>query len=175
MTHNRTYIAWRNMRRRCSSPRDASWENYGGRGIAVCEAWSESYEHFAADMGEVPDGLTLERIDYNGNYEPGNCRWATWKEQHNNTRRTVLLTRDGVTKSMTAWAETAGISPDTLWRRLNRYGRTLGEALTPGRLRTPRPAKHGTRLKYGRDRCRCSECRAYNTARGRAWRSKHAL
>lgn len=79
---------WENMKQRCNNPNNQGYKNYGGRGIKVCGRW-HSFENFYADMGDCPEGLTLERKDNDGNYEPGNCRWATWKEQGKNKRRPV--------------------------------------------------------------------------------------
>lgn len=78
-----TYRSWRSMVQRCIYPKDIGYHRYGGRGITVCEQWRK-FENFLADMGERPKGKTLDRINNDGDYEPGNCRWATPKEQNAN-------------------------------------------------------------------------------------------
>jgi hypothetical protein len=82
----RTYRIWKGMKTRCTNFRLPCWRNYGGRGITVCQRWMVSFEAFIEDMGDAPVGLTLERINNDGNYEPGNCCWATRKEQRANQR-----------------------------------------------------------------------------------------
>lgn len=119
MKHTKTYTSWRSMKDRCLNPKNEYFKDYGGRGIRVCERWMASFENFLADMGAAPPGKSLDRHpDMNGNYEPGNCRWATPKEQNRNRRSNVMITYNGKTQCISAWAEELGINRGTLQSRL---------------------------------------------------------
>lgn len=96
-TKSPTYRVWSGMRTRCTNPSSTNYASYGGRGIKCCERW-KSFENFLEDMGERPHGMSLDRIDVNGNYEPSNCRWASPQEQAQNRRATKLINKDGLKK-----------------------------------------------------------------------------
>jgi len=109
-----TYMSWDHMIQRCRTHKD-----YAGRGIRVCERW-KIFRNFLADMGNRPDGTTLERCDTNGDYEKSNCRWATRAEQQNNRRDNVVIEYDGVRRTVTEWADILGIKKGTLDFRIRR-------------------------------------------------------
>jgi hypothetical protein len=118
------YAIWQQMINRCHrQPGTKYAKNHGDRGIEVCTRWRWSFENFLADMGPRPGGkreYTIERIKNERNYEPGNCRWATYQEQANNTRTNRLLTYDGRTMTLAEWARERKINPGTLISRLDR-------------------------------------------------------
>lgn len=122
MTRSPTHQCWAAMKFRCSTRRNRShrdWESYAGRGIAICERW-QTFENFLADMGERPSPAhSIDRIDVNGNYEPGNCRWATMREQSNNKRNSDWLTVGVHTLTLSEWARKTGIGRSTLRKRLD--------------------------------------------------------
>jgi hypothetical protein len=112
------YNVWHAMLERCRNPRNPAWDDYGGRGIAVCGRW-QHFEAFRSDMGVRPPGGTLERIDVDGNYEPGNCRWASAQEQANNRRNNRVIAHAGAKRTLAEWARFAGISTSCLRHRLS--------------------------------------------------------
>lgn len=117
-TGSDTYRSWQKMRARCNDENNNEFHRYGARGIAVCESWKQ-FENFVCDMGERPEGHSLDRIDINGNYEKQNCRWATPKQQARNTRRNVIVIIDGQSKTVAEWAEHPRAAKDkTIYRRL---------------------------------------------------------
>lgn len=114
-SRTREFHIWSDMRARCHRPTHASYPEYGGRGIIVCDRWrvgengQPAFACFIADMGQRPDAsMSIDRIDNNGNYEPGNCRWATSSEQQSNTRRTVRIVYEGVNMALADAIRAAG-------------------------------------------------------------------
>lgn len=136
---------WRHMIDRCTNPANKSFVNYGGRGIRVCERWLDGDGKrsglgcFAADMGDKPAGLTLERVDNDREYSPTNCTWADWKTQSRNRRFNRVVEFGGVSKPISAWAEEYGLPYFTLMARIKRHGWPVERALkTPVRPLTRR-------------------------------------
>jgi len=135
MGKTKTYQSWAGMKKRCLNKNCKDYLHYGGRGITVCDRWKNSFLNFLSDMGLCPEGLTLDRKDNNGNYEPSNCIWATRKSQANNTRRNAFIEFNGETKTISGWADFLGLDHRVLHFRLKHW--TLEDALT--KPKTVRP------------------------------------
>jgi len=125
------YPTYKGMVTRCYNPKANNYPDYGGRGIKVCERWVNSFEDFVLDMGERPDGCTMDRIDNDGNYEPSNCRWATHIEQANNKNNNTILEHDGRKLTICEWSREIGVTPDTICKRI-KSGMTIEEVLYSG-------------------------------------------
>lgn len=121
---------WSNIKQRCYNQNNERYREYGGRGIKVCERWLESFENFYEDMGNRPEGMTIERIDADGDYCPENCRWATWHEQRRNKQDTDMIEFDGKIMCLSDWAAYVGISQPLLWKRIHSLGWNVEKALT---------------------------------------------
>ena len=114
------WISWNCMRQRCLCPKKDGYKYWGGRGVTVCDRWKH-FDNFLSDMGERPLGTTLDRKDNNGNYEPGNCRWATSTEQNRNNRGNRLIEHAGQRKTVTEWADERGVNRMRLFNYLRRH------------------------------------------------------
>lgn len=138
MSFSPEFKSWSSMKDRCLRKTNHNYHNYGARGITVCDRWINSFENFYKDMGERPAGKTLDRFPNNsGNYEPGNCRWATPSEQLSNTRNSVIYSANGITDCLSGWARRIGIHKKTLRIRIS-SGWPIELAITAakGRKRT---------------------------------------
>lgn len=129
MSYTPTYETWAGMIKRCTNPKYKYYMDYGGRGIKVCKRWMDSFEKFYADMGERPEGLTIERIDNNNGYNPSNCKWATTKEQNSNKRNNVFLIYNGKTMVIREWEKAFGLNKGVLNYRI-KAGWKTHKALT---------------------------------------------
>lgn len=116
-SHSRVHNIWFDMKKRCFNKNCVGYRWYGARGIVVCDKWMK-FENFYADMGDPPEGTSIDRINTNGNYEPGNCRWATDKEQANNTCKNKFIEYAGKRQTVAQWAEEIGIGAGTIWWRI---------------------------------------------------------
>lgn len=123
-----TYRSWKSMRVRCSNQKIPAYKNYGGRGIAVCQRW-DSFIAFLADMGERPEGTTLDRRNNDGDYDPDNCRWATKSEQAKNRRNARRISFQGATLSLSDWDSKIRASVGTIRHRL-KNGWSIEKAIT---------------------------------------------
>lgn len=109
-----TYNIWAEMVQRCTNPKSRSWPHYGGRGVTLCDRWRK-FENFWEDMGDRPQGKSLDRIDNNGGYSPGNCRWADTHTQTRNKRNNVFVTVRGVTHCLADWCRHLGVSKQAIY------------------------------------------------------------
>ena len=137
--HDKLYNVWRGIKKRCLNSSHYAYEQYGGRGISMCNEWLDNFGSFYdwALKSGYAEGLTIDRIDNNGNYCPENCRWVNWKTQGNNRRTNKVLEYNGESHTIAEWARIIGVSREMLWNRLNKYGWTVEESLTipPGEKR----------------------------------------
>jgi hypothetical protein len=115
------YNSWCGIIQRCTNPNNESYKHYGGRGISVCDRWRYSYDNFLSDMGKKPGkGYSLDRKEVNGNYEPGNCRWATKKQQADNKRTTVYIVLNNEKLNLSDWSKKTGLSRSLIGMRIRR-------------------------------------------------------
>lgn len=129
MSKTREYRTWASIRQRCQNPNNPAYSYYGGRGIGLCDKW-QTFESFYADVGNIPPGMTLDRIDNDRGYEPSNIRFATRQEQSANRRSVKLITIDDTTKTATEWVKDGLISRGTFNNRLYGLGWSRQDALT---------------------------------------------
>lgn len=128
MSNSRAYSIWQAMHARCKYESSPNYDRYGGRGIKVCSRW-DAFENFLADMGEPPESHSIDRIDFDGDYSPENCRWATSREQSNNKSTNKPITCDGITLNQNEWAASLGMPDFVLYSRLATYKWSTEEAL----------------------------------------------
>lgn len=129
MSNSPEHVIWQGIHQRCYDSNSPAYKNYGGRGIKMCGRWRRSFQSFLDDVGERPLGKSLDRIDNDGDYSPENCRWATNREQANNSRHNHPVTIDGVTKNISQWIDMVDIKRSTVKQRFYVYGWSLEEAL----------------------------------------------
>lgn len=129
---SKAYRTWIHIKKRCENPSSASYQNYGARGIRVCERW-QNFENFLADMGEPPDGMSIDRIDNDKGYEPGNCRWATRTTQARNRRNVRMITIGNETKSLRRLADAKGRCRRLIYARIRNGWSHEDAVMTPAR------------------------------------------
>jgi hypothetical protein len=157
MKRSPEYMIWVQMKGRCHNPSNKSWKNYGGRGITMCERWRNDFAAFLHDMGPRPGNghreYSVERLDNNKGYEPDNCTWIPLVEQARNRRNNRLITHEGRTQYLSAWAKESKVSPEHLRGRL-RDGWDFGDAIAlPAGARKPSlTPEQASRYSFGREK-----------------------
>jgi hypothetical protein len=127
---SKEYRTWQRMIARCHDEDHERYHWYGARGIAVCDEWREDFHKFLDHVGRAPtEDHTIDRIENDGNYEPGNVKWSTWREQAQNRRGNVTLTHKGLTLVLAEWARRKNMDRRILWKRLNLFGWEVAEAI----------------------------------------------
>lgn len=171
------YTTYNLMKRRCYDIGSQTFDHYGGRGIKVCDRWLESFQNFYEDMGPKPSKKhSLDRIDNNSDYCPENCRWATHKQQTNNTRRNVFVEIDGIEKTLAQWSEFYGISYAMVRSRIHN-GWPAIEAITTPPIDNRRKITIDGKIKTIREWCKIYKIR-YEFVRSRlskGWTPERAL
>jgi hypothetical protein len=125
-----TYESWASIIERCFNINSSNYQSYGAKGITMCQKWRESFEEFLKDMGERPEGFSIDRIDVYGNYEPNNCRWASAKTQANNRTNNRKINFNNQNLNLSEWSDITGIKPSTISKRIDKLGWSIEEALT---------------------------------------------
>ena len=149
-----TYATWAGMVARCTNTNMPRFDDYGGRGITLCARWLY-FENFLEDMGERPDGMTLERENNDKGYEPGNCRWATPQEQARNQRSNRQITALGKTQLLCEWAEETGLDSGTIAARIDYYGWPPDQAVS--RSLVPPSESNARLVTFNGETCSISE------------------
>lgn len=129
----REYRIWRAVKDRCFNERNSHFDYYGGRGITMCDRWKNDFTAFLADMGPCPDGLTIERIDVNAHYDPSNCKWATYREQRQNQRRSKFVDYEGQRWNLKELCRHLGVKYNAVYDAVTRIGMTLEAAIVRAR------------------------------------------
>lgn len=145
MRRTKLFGIWTAMLARCRNPNTIAYKDYGGRGITVCDSWTD-FRNFYADMGEPPEGMTLDRTDNNQGYSKANCKWVSRLEQGRNKRNNRVLTVDGQKKTMSEWAEVSGLKITTIWARIDK-GWTEVEAVKTPVITIRKGIKRGQSLR----------------------------
>lgn len=160
------YSVWQGMKRRCDNPNFKQFSHYGGRGIYVCERWINSFENFVYDMGERPEGYSIERVDNDGPYSPENCVWASRSEQQRNRRITTMVTIEGIEYVAVSLAQKAGLKTDTIVQRAA-LGLTFDEVMSPKRRSVEHAYRSAIAARIAKQRA------ATHCANGHPWNEEN--